>query len=275
MKLLKLLIILLFASHSTLAQSIFSYKESTSKIKSEVKFTELILTTTFYNKNDISKDIEYDTFDSLMNIVSLKRFDADNKLIWLSIYNYDSLGRLKKIGTKNWINLIGYQYGYTIYKYDSTNNFAQIIYNEKGIIQNICKYYFDKEKNLIRLELYNGNEKLVGFEEAQYDKQNNQMTIFEYNRERQFLNKFSCPISHSSQYKQDAGNKYNEHGDLIFWERNLNVDDKTCYTAEYKYDKFNNWVSEKRYSFTKNDKGELKKKKLDMIKTREIKYLNQ
>jgi hypothetical protein len=62
------------------------------------------------------------------------------------------------------------------------------------------------------------------------------------------------------------------NGDLIFWERRLNENDNVCYTIEYKYDKRKNWISKKRFSQIKTKNGKLKKKKIKMIKTREIKY---
>ena len=38
------------------------------------------------------------------------------------------------------------------------------------------------------------------------------------------------------------------------------------------YDENGNWISEKRYSYINTKSGKLKRKKLDMVKTREIKY---
>jgi hypothetical protein len=272
MKHLKLILILTFFTQLSFSQSISSYLLNVDKINSKKKIIEVIETTTFYNNTGETKDVEYKTYDSLMNILSLKRFDSENKLIWLTIYKYDSLSRIIRVDKKNWINVVGYQTSYAIYQYDSLGNYVQLDYNDNRIVLNITKFYFDTNKNLTRLETYTDNGSLIGYELAKYDKENNQVSISQYNSQDQLINTSNQPISYDYRYKQKPSNKYNEYGDLIYWDRDWNGNDRTCYKTEYKYDKYNNWLSEKRYSFIKSDNGELKKKKLEMIKTREIKY---
>lgn len=266
-----LILILIFFTQLLSAQSISSYLLNVDKIKSKQKILEIKESTTFYNNNVETKDIEYKTYDSLMNISSLKRLNSDNKLIWMAIYKYDNLGRVIRVDKGNWINVIGYQKSYEIYQYDSLGNFIQSDYNDKGMILSFAKFYFDTNRNLSRLETYTGNGNLIGYELANYNKEDNQVSILQYNSQDQLINTLNQPISH----EQKPSNKYNEHGDLIYWERNWNESDKTCYKTDYMYDEFDNWISEKRYSYIKNDNGELKKKKLEMIKTREIKYIKK
>jgi hypothetical protein len=258
------------------SQSISSYViDANNKIISKIKIWEIIETTTFYLRDEEKKDIEYKTYDTSMNILTLVRNNAENKLIFQSIFTYDSLKRIIRIDKKNAKNKGGFQNFYTIYKYDSLSNFTQTDYNENGNIVNTAKFYFDKDKNLIRLETYTGDGSLIGYEVAEYNLQDNLLIISQYDNKNQQINKLNRPISHDSHYKQKATNKYNEHGDIIYKERDQNENDKTCYITEYKYDKFGNWTSEKRYSYIKNEKGELKQEKLEMIKKRDIKYLKK
>jgi hypothetical protein len=74
----QLILILLFLFQLTFSQSISSYMLNIDKIKSEVKIAEIVESTTFYYNDNINKDIEYKTYDSLMNILILKRFDDNN-----------------------------------------------------------------------------------------------------------------------------------------------------------------------------------------------------
>jgi len=266
------LITILFLSQMTFSQSISSYMLNIDKYDKDANIADIIETTSFYNSDGITKDIEYKNFNSSMNLTSLKRFNDENKLIWLNIYTYDSLQRIVRIDNKKWINVVGYQSGYSIYKYDSLNNCIQIDYNSQDQVLNIAKYYFDKDSNLTRLETYNANGDLFGYETAKYDFDSNRMTIYQYNNQDKLLNSNDRPIKFGGSYKQKTSNKYNEQGDLIYWERNWNENDNVCYTTDYKYDENGNWISEKRYSYIKTGNGKLKRKKLEMVKTREIKY---
>lgn len=266
------LISILFLSQLTFSQSISSYMLNIDKYDKDANIYEIIETTIFYNSEGVEKDIEYKNFNSSMNLTSLKRFNDENKLIWLNIYSYDSLHRKVRIDNKKWINVVGYQTGYSIYKYDSLNNCIQIDYNSQDQILNIAKYYFDNDSNLIRLETYAANGNLFGYETAKYDFDNNRMMIYQYNNQDKLINSDDRPIKYGGKYKQKLSHKYNEHGDLIYWERNWNENDNVCYTSDYKYDEKGNWISQKRYSYIKAEQGKLKRKKLEMVKTREIKY---
>jgi hypothetical protein len=242
------------------------------KYDKDANIAEIIETTSFYNSDGIAKDIEYKNFNSSMNMTSLKRFNEENKLIWLNIYTYDSLQRIVRIDNKKWINVVGYQSGYSIYKYDSLNNCVQIDYNSQDQILNIAKYYFDKDSNLTRLETYAANGTLFGYETAKYDFDSNRMMIYQYNNQEKLLNSDERPIKFGNSFKQKTSNKYNEQGDLVYWERDWNENDNVCYTTDYKYDENGNWISEKRYYYIKTENGKLKRKNLEMVKTREIKY---
>ena len=83
-----------------------------------------------------------------MGLMSLQRFNEENKLIWLNLYKYDSLGRIVRINNKKWINTLGYQTSYTIYEYDNQNNFIQIQYNAGNQPLEYWKYDFDDRQNL-------------------------------------------------------------------------------------------------------------------------------
>jgi hypothetical protein len=266
------LILILFLSQLAFSQSISSYMHNIDKYDKDANISEIIETIIFYNSDGADKKIEYKNFNSSMNLTSLKKFDDENKLIWLRIYTYDSLQRKVRIDTKKWINMVGYESGYSVYKYDSLNNCLQIDYNSQDRILNIAKYYFDKDSNLMRLETYDANGSLFGYETAKYDFENNKMLINQYNNQGKLLNSDDKPIKYGGNYNRKPSNKYNENGDLIFWERDRNKNDKVCFMNDYKYDENGNWILKKRYRFIKTKKGKLKRKKLVMLRTREIKY---
>ena len=266
------LITILFLSQLTFSQSISSYMLNIDKYDKDANISEIIETTSFYNSDGVKKEIEYKNFNSSMNLTSLKRFNDENKLIWLNIYAYDSLQRKIRIDNKKWINVVGYQSGYSIYKYDSLENCVQIEYNSQDQILNITKYYFDNDYNPTRLETYAANGNLFGYETAEYDFDNNRMMIYQYNNQGKLINSDDRPIKYGGNYKQKSSNKYNEQGDLIYWERDWNENDNVCYTTDYIYDDNGNWISKKRYSYIKTKKEKLKRKKIEMVKTREIKY---
>ncbi|OIQ30332.1 MAG: hypothetical protein BM564_02890 [Bacteroidetes bacterium MedPE-SWsnd-G2] len=267
-----LLIVTLLFSQLTYSQSIASYNSNANKYDKKDNFVQIVEKTSFYNSDGIKTDIEYKDFNKSMQLTSLKRLDDKNKLIWLNIYKYDSLQRRISIYNKRWINKIGYQTKLSKYKYDSISNFIQLDYNSKNQIMNIARYFFDKEKNLIRLENFNGNGNLIGYETANYDLENNVVVVNQFNNKNELINTNNRAISYSGDKKQKPSNKYNEQGDLIFYKRNWNENDNVCYTIEYKYDKKGNWVSKKRYSHIQIEGGKLKKKKTNMVKTRKIKY---
>ncbi|MCI2230542.1 hypothetical protein MC378_15305 [Polaribacter sp. MSW13] len=269
---LTILIATFLLSQLTFSQSIASYNSNATKYEKNANFAQIIEKTSFYNSDGIKTEIEHKDFNKSMQLTSLKRFDDKNKLIWLNIYKYDSLQRRVRLDNKRWINIIGYQTKQTEYKYDSIGNFVQIDYNSQKQISNIAQYFLDKEKNLIRLENFNGNGSLIGYETANYDLENNVVVVNQYNNKNELVNSNNRAISHSGEKKQKTSNKYNEQGDLIFYKRNWNDNDNVCYTIEYKYDKKGNWISKKRYSHIQTENGKLKKKKTKMVKTRKIKY---
>ncbi len=254
------------------SQSITSYMHNVDKYDRNANISEIIETTIFYNSNGVKKEIEYKNFNSSMNLTSLKRFNNENKLILLIIYQYDSLQREVRIDKKQWVNVLGYQSEYSIYQYDSLNKFVQIDYNSQKQILNISRYHLDENFNLIRLEIYTANGDLIGYETASYDSDNNKMTIKQYNKQDKLINSKDGPIKSGDVYKQKSTNQYNEKGDLIYWEGGRKGNDKVCYTTDYKYDKKGNWISEKRYSYIKTEQGKLKRRNLEMVKTRKIKY---
>ena len=265
-------IFFLFSISVINSQSIGSYLSNLYKYDKNSNFIEIIEETKFYNKNEIKKETEYKRFNKYMNLVSLKRFNEKKKLTWLNIYSYDSLQRRVKLENKYWVNIVGYQKKYNTYEYDSIGNCLEIQYNSNNQVLNISKYKFDKENNLIQLASYNGNGNLIGYEKAEYFIKKNKVKISQFNNKGKFIVSNSHSIEYSKDYKHKPQYKYNEYGDLIFWERNLNENDNVCYTIEYKYDKKGNWISKKRFSYIKDKKGKLRKKKIKMIKTRKIEY---
>ncbi|WP_223550991.1 hypothetical protein [Aestuariivivens sp. NBU2969] len=265
------LIFLLFFTQITFSQSIGSYLSNLHMYDKYEGIEEIIEKTTFYNSDGSETEIEHKKFNSSMGLMSLQRFNEENKLIWLNLYKYDSLGRIVRIDNKKWINTLGYQTSYTIYEYDNQNNFIQIQYNAGNQPLEYWKYDFDDKQNLIQLANYDQNGNLYGYETAEYDVENNKMKVNVYDNRHNLKSSNVRPIKHEGEYKQKSTKKYNEHGDIIYWERNLNKDDNVCYTLEYRYDENGNWVSQKRYSYIKVENGKLKKKKLKVAQTRKIK----
>lgn len=264
------LIAILFLTQSTFSQSISSYLINAEKYDRYTNISKIIETTSFYDSDNIKKEIEYKDFDSSMNLISLKRFNDKNKLIFSRTYEYDSLHRQIVTNSKTWINTIGYVSEYSIYKYDSHNNCIQIDYSSHNQVLSICKYYFENKYNLIRLETFDANGRLFGYETAQYDLENNKMEISQFNSKNELLNSNNRPIKFEDNYKQNTSGKYNEHNNLIYQE--IDCDDNICYITDYKYDQKGNWISEIRHRYIKTKKGKLKRKKLVMVKTRDIKY---
>ncbi|CAM1361763.1 conserved hypothetical protein [Tenacibaculum litopenaei] len=269
----KLITFLLLISISKIySQSIGSYLSNFYKYDKNSNFIEIKEETKFYNKNGVKREIEYKTFNKYMDLISLKRFNSENKLIWLNIYKYDSLRRRIRLDNKHWINVIGYQKKHTTYEYDSIGNCLEIQFNSNNKILNITKYEFDTNRNLVQLANYNGSGNLIGYEKAKYYVDENTVEISQFNNKGKLIITQSHSIDYSKDFKHKTQYEYNEYGDLIFWERRLNENDNVCYTIEYKYDKRKNWISKKKFSQIKTKNGKLKKKKIKMIKTREIKY---
>lgn len=264
-------VFLLFLTQLTFSQSIGSYLSNLHMYDKYEGIEEIIEETTFYNSDGPETDVEHKTFNNSMDLISLQRFNEANKLIWLNLYKYDSLGRRIRLDNKKWINIIGYQTSYTTYEYDEQNNFVEVSYNSANQPLSIFAYYFDDKHNLIRLENYDQTGSLFGYETATYDIETNRMRVNVYDNQNNLKSSNERPIRHEGEYQQDSKNKYNEHGDIIYWDRGWNKDDNVCYTVDYKYDDNGYWISQKRYSYEKTDEGKLKKKKLKMVKTRKIK----
>jgi len=270
-----LLILSLLVGQLLNAQSISSYLHERYKFNTCENCTEIVETTTHYSKTGPTTTVEYDSYDTLMNQLSLKRFDDENKLIFLVLNYYDSLNRLVRVETKKWVNIVGYQSNYSVRQYDTSKNFVQTEYNDKYQMLNISKYYFDRDTNLIRLEAFAGNGKLIGYETGVYDFDNNLLTLNHYNSQSVLLNSHDRPIRYGGKFQQDPTNEYNEHGDLVYYKRDWHENDIVCYTMKYKYDKQLNWISEKRYQHIISEKGKLKGKKINMVRTRKIQYIHE
>lgn len=264
-------IFLLFLTQLTFSQSIGSYLSNLHMYDKYEGIEEIVEETTFYNSDGPETNVEHKTFNNSMDLISLQRFNEANKLIWLNLYKYDSLGRRTRLDNKKWINILGYQTSYTTYEYDEQNNFVEVSYNSANQPLSIFAYYFDDKQNLIRLENYDQTGSLFGYETAAYDIEANKMRVNVYDNQNNLKSSNERPIRHEGEYRQDSKNKYNEHGDIIYWDRGWNKDDNVCYTVEYKYDDNGYWISQKRYSYEKTDEGKLKKKKLKMVQTRKIK----
>jgi len=270
-----LLILSLFAVQLIFAQSIDGYLRERYKFDACANSTDIVETLTHYSKTGPTTTVEYRNYDTLMNLLSLKRFDDKNKLIFLVLIYYDSLNRHVRKETKKWVNIIGYQSNYSVRQNDTAKNFVQTEYNDKYQMLNISKYYFDRDTNLIRLEAFAGNGKLIGYETGVYDFDNNLLTLNHYNSQSVLLNSHYRPIRYGGQFQQDPTNKYNAQGDLVFYKRDWHENDNVCYTMKYKYDKQLNWISEKRYQHIISEKGKLKGKKINMVRTRKIQYIQK
>ena len=270
-----LLFILIISTQLGFAQSASSYLHNSQKIKSTKKIAEIIETTTFFEKKGPTQTTDYTKYDAAGNVLSLNRFDSDEKLIFSNIYKYDDSLRVIRSDKKIWINIIGYQTNYYTNQYDALGNYIQTEYNIKGTPINVTKYYVDNSKHLTKLETYDGKNNLFGYELVSYNVDDNEATIAQYDATNNLINTYTQPISYDNHAEQNHNNKYNENGNLIYWERNTNNNDNICYVEEYKYDKFNNWTSNKRFAYIKNEKGELKNKELNMIKKRILKYLKE
>lgn len=211
----------------------------------------------FYNKSgqEIKKNIT--TLNSKNKILSELRYDNENNLTDRLTWVYDSTNT-KSIANKfeRWHKLIGYTCELTSYEYDSkgflttviTKNQFKKLLRETTLINN--------EKGLpIELTLKTDSNIDFGIEIAEYEFEKN--IVF-----TKVLDKNGKTIS-KSQYKIDnsiiSGSEIvNEQGHIIKSEN---------YVFEYKYDKNNNWVKQKRY------KIEFGKKILNAEFKRKIKYL--
>lgn len=262
----------LIVSLSAFSQSIISEIRNNSGIEAKGKINRIKESTSFFEKDTINKFLEVTTYDNHMNLLTIKRYDGNNKLIFSRTASYDNTYRIKSDQIKQWNNLTGYQTEYSKYEYSNNGDYVQTDSDSQGNIIKQFKFYFDENKNLIRLESYFGDGKLIGFEKASYDIDNNKVNIYLYNAKNQLLNTVNTQMKIDALKNKDNSLKFNEFGDLIYSENHLFAAKNLIDTYEYKYDKHNNWISQKEFLWNMNSDGELTNKTPETFKTRKIKY---
>jgi hypothetical protein len=275
MKLITLISVLVLVAPLTYSQSIESELGDEAMIKKRVGIKNMVEFTDFYHNGNKTKQLEYTTYDTLMNYLSIKRYDGTGKLIFEKYFTYDSIARLKYAKDNMWNNLSGYQSTYTKYEYSPNGDYIERHFDSKGKILTTSKFYLDQDKRVIRIEILNVEGYMIAYQEAKYDKENNNVTISVYNVKNQLVNKYNRPMIFDSNSNPNKTTKYNEFGDIIYTEGDLLNNDDVCFTTEYKYDKYGNWTVRKEYKWIKDKNGELKGKEPKTFVTRRIKYYSK
>ena len=253
MKKIHLLFLLLFFSFAN-SQSILSALNYNKKydVKQSKSIYKIVNTLLFYDGYGVQESSEVTYLNSNFRVLKEERFNSEGELKYSTEIKYknDSIKIGRNTTTK--IPLLGNQIEYITYDLDSDNFLVTIIKKKKrSQILETVNLKNDEFGNPIFLKLNDGE---FGYEKANYDYQNNTVTVFYYNSKDELITSSTAKINYSKVQNND---EYNEQGNLVKSSNNL---------FEYKYDKYGNWVKQIRYNVRGNSKTK------EAVFTRKIYY---
>lgn len=237
MKQLIFLLVVLFNinihSQSTLTSLNFGKNNDFHSTKSVL---QTITSTTFYNSNNsIEKTKEITSYNTQNNVVTEFRYDGDDNLKQRLIRSYDSTG-IRCTGRKfeNWHRYLGHTIEIAYYNYDSKGYLINVTdKDQNGNIFRHTNYVNDEKGNPIEIVGFKYND-IIGKEINEYDYDKNEVIINYFNNKGELISSQTAKIDSSKNNPEDI---VNEYGDII---------KSTKYEMEIKYDKFGNWIKEKR-----------------------------
>ena len=235
MKKTYLLFLLLFFSFAN-SQSILSALNYNKKydVKQSKSIDKIVSTLIFYSSSSIQEFSEIIYLNSNFRVLKEERFSAEGELKYSTEIKYknDSMKIGRNTTTK--IPLLGNQIEYVTYDLDSDNFLINIIKkNKRNQIFETVHLKNDEFGNPIFLKL---NDGAFGYEKANYDYENNQVTVFYYNSKDELITSSTAKLDYSKLKNDD---EYNEKGDLVKSSNTL---------FEYKYDKYGNWIKQIQYN---------------------------
>ncbi len=251
--------LLVIVSFEGLTQNIYSALQHDRGVdlRTEPKVEELIVKTTFINKESTYTKKDVILVNSKHKIISETRFDKNGELESRLTKTFDS-SDLRSLTRKleRWHPVLGYSFKTAYYTYDENGHLTKvqdkdqddILYQETTITNN-------ENGDPIELVVRTSNSDQYGKEVAIYDYPNNRVITKVLGNNGAVISESSITIDFSVQMND---NTYNEFGDLI---------KSSKHEYEYKYDKHNNWT--KKVIFKMVDG---KRTRYQSI-TRKIKYL--
>lgn len=253
-----LLAIIFFINYNIYSQSILTALNFGKKkeFNSEKLVLETTTQTTFYNTNSIEKKKDVTIYNEKNRVTSELRYDESGKLKQRLTRIYDSTG-IRSLARKfeNWHPSLGYFYETAFHGYD-----------EKGFLNSVIEK--DQNNKIIRqtniINNDNGNpteltvlveNQIQGKETAEYNYEQNEVTIKYFNKNGELVNSETSKIEFS---RSKPGDIVNEYGDVI---------KSAKFEMKIKYDKFGNWIK-KVYSSIVNGKVIKKSESIRVIKYR-------
>lgn len=181
------------------------------------------------------------------------------------LYVFDSNKNLIYRSLKNKIPGIGWQGLTTVYSYDETGLIGTQTHDGQNNMIDIMKIENDSLKQPVRLALYNANNKLQGYETAEYDYIKNICINKIFNSFGKIINEKNYPIK----AKVNGSDIYNEQGDCTL--SKSSGGGNYYQQIEYAYDNLGNWISQQIYVVEKIGNA-YKHKKRDRKCSRKIEY---
>lgn len=258
---LKVILSALFVivSFECLTQNIYSALQHDKglDLRTEPKVEELIVNTTFINKESTYTKKDVVLVNSKHKIISETRFDKNGELESRLTKTFDST-ELRSLTRKleRWHPVMGHSFNTAHYNYDENGHLIKIQdKNQDDILYQETTITNNENGDPIELVVRTSNSDQYGKEIATYDYLNNKAVTKVLGNNGEIISESSITIDFSVQMND---NIYNEFGDLI---------KSSKYEYEYKYDKHNNWT--KKNIFKKVDGKRTRYQSL----TRKIKYL--
>jgi hypothetical protein len=230
------ILLFIFISVKSFAQNIYSAIHLNDKyeINYQKPIKKIKLKSTFYNSKDTERQSETITLNNFYRVVSSERFNENDELIFKYENEFRNDSLIVKTTTTRKIPLLGYEYTYSEFEYDSKNFLTKKTkFNNQNKVLETVTYENNDNGNPILLKINNGE---FGYEKAIYDYVNNSYTSLVYNSKDELISTDqNIWLNYNKKFKEQ---KINEFGDTI---------EDNYFLFKYKYDKFGNWTKQIRY----------------------------
>ncbi|AWH84502.1 hypothetical protein HYN59_04940 [Flavobacterium album] len=224
---------------TTSAQNIYSalHHDNPYDIKKDVPVSQVTTKTVFYNQSGTEVKKEVFSFNDKFKVTTEIRYDGTGKMTDRLTWMYDATGS-KSIARKyeRWMNALGYISETAYYEYDANGFQVKVIdKDQNGKVTSTTTIINDEKGYPIEVTVVTKNAVDYGKETAQYDIENNIVTITSFGPYGNILSTHSEKIDFS---KYDDDEVVNENGDPVR---------SDGYEFTYVYDKNLNWIKQTRY----------------------------